>query len=222
MVTDTGIYFRTVVNTYFCFLTCPFRLGLRSLGSRNSFYIAKSYLPHKVMCAIILLLGLLNDIQSFLNVIPQEKDRKNPAKYFFFVTVTLGQIHRISSMWQLWFRQQTFVNVLNLNLNDDIKNVSLRKLSLKYSILFPALVFMFVGMGLSSSLFAAQAFIPTTEKSTHWSFATWWNAMVQNGWKMFFMSGDKTNLTTPIVEKQAYSGIDIFMGLLGTLGYYMR
>lgn len=199
---------------------CPFRVSLKYNAAGESFYVARSWMPQKVLCAIQTFLGLLRDIQEFLNSIPEHTDRRNPVKYFLFMSGILDSLMKYLIVKKIWLNQTDFLNVLNFMLNG--RGVPSGKAHRSQPIYAGFIVFFSTGMGAVNWLFSSITFTSSAADIdlTCWSIKGWWYQMSYLGWEMFFIDGGRKTVTTEDLQNLEFSGMDTFMGILGAIGYF--
>lgn len=180
------------ISQYFL-LNCPFRLQVRK-SEENSKVIAVSWLPQKVSCASITILGLVYHFEKVYTSLPTNP--KNPRAYLYLGLQITRVISNLVRVKLYWFDQSELLKILNVILKKPhfhIPDNSVVKLILQKKIgTFMYLVFLCVHIAL------------VAERLT----TTSWTKMVTFGRNNIF-SGNETTHTG-----------DIFVGVVTYVGYF--
>lgn len=221
MELNLEIHLRFFINTAFYLCISPFHLIKIKSDSEHQvqIYKIKSWLPQIILCIIQTLLGFLCDIYDFLKGLPRQNMKNDPAKYFQFVLNCIDAIAKMITVKKLWLDQSDILNLVNFLFH--AKNIPAGQTRLTHPLFALVVSSLYAGAGIANWLFSSRAFITDdSEKCTSWRIAGWWNAMVSTGYGTLLFIGDRKNLTAGHYENQLHTGIDVFIGVVGAVGYF--
>lgn len=161
------------------------------------------------------------DIRELLKSIPGYKDKGNPVKYLLCMIESLFGAQKYITIYNLWFRQEDILNILNFLLNANYLPPEKIQL-LSHRFLAGFMIFVYAGMGAFNLIFISRSFTLLNDKAniTKWSSTEWWNGMIGYGRQMFFQKGGRNNGTNGSFG--SYADSDYLFGFLGIFGNWQR
>lgn len=112
-------FWETYINWQYYLLVCPFRLDLQPEDHRNPksypHYLAKSWLPQKILCAFFTILYFPQALLKLLLNLPT--NAKDPSKYFAVTYVASVTLYEVTFIKIYWMRQADITGILNFLLD---------------------------------------------------------------------------------------------------------
>lgn len=206
----------------------PFRFTVRSVsnpGSTKNYYALQSWWPQKIFCAIQVFAGILYEIRTLLKYIPAQKQRKNPVKYFLFMSRILDTILNFLTLKKLWNHQKDFLRLVNLLSGDMSLPLVPSFVGMKSKFFAIVICGLYISMGMANWFFTTKAFAtiynPDGSRVVRWTFHSWWETMIDTGWEMLLTEKPKSKGTVE-EEKRGSVFIRYLLGIFGALGFFQK
>lgn len=221
-------YFSTIAYTLGA---SPFKLVVDETKHGGRCYRIKSWLPQKIISALLTLLACFWLIRELRLYFPGENDVRNPAIHFRFLAILLDTFLKLITMKRLWLGQQEILDLVNFIMEDKNNCPSPRhgghatRFTSKYFAICVVLLYTTLALVNFASGSGAMTAFTSEGDHTEWSVSWWWRKMVHVGQVNFFLAEPSTidevlNSSEPRLEEN--SSVNVVLGILAAIGYYQR
>lgn len=240
-------YLKIYYDCVYFLCLCPFRVVKtcdpvpRSIEiPKISKFKSKSWLPQKICCAIITLLGFPWLIRDFRLSIPKRSTEstsifmKDPTIYFGIMLNIVGTFLRLAVTRVFWRKSEEVSEILNFlveisdkNLEDKSRTVHFEKQNFVQKlrkVVIILICFIYTANGTINWLQGRALSLICYGGSliSKWDGKWWWAAIVEASKYSLFMETNTTDVCAVENQDQLRQPTDIALGIFGSLGFYYK